>query len=958
MKKIAATLLTFSVIFIILVPCYAADKNISWTDEELTFMNRHPVIRVGVDEGFVPFEFIGDTGEHKGIAADYLSLISEITGLTFEVVIGDNWSETYEMALAGEVDLLAAIGKTPEREKNFLFSDPYCFFKRVIVTRETDTDITDMKDLEGLTVAVQRGSSHHSYLLSYPKINLSLYDTAEAALSAVATGSEKAHIGNLTSVNYLAHLNGLTNLRYVAFEAEKQQAIHMAVNKKFPELVGILNKALQAIPEKERLAINSEWMDLDNKIDYGPIIRIVTIFGAVVVVALFVSFFWVIRLKKEIKQRKQIQADLEIEKQKSDEANEFKSIFLARMSHEIRTPLNAITGMSYLLKKTDLSVTQRMYIDCIVQASNHMLSIINDILDFSKIEAGKVEPDVASFSLDHLIQDVVNIVSYKIEEQNIAFHLVKEPNVPNWFFGDSKRIEQILLNILNNAVKFTNAGEVSLSVRLVAKENDIHYISFTVKDTGIGMTEEQISRLFKPFVQVDSSISRRFGGTGLGLTIVKSLVDLMGGEIKVFSTPNEGSTFIIRLPLTVDGEKEELSAKTMSGKSLEDFKTLVLEKITESIPVIEGYLKGFGMQSEFTGSESSAMSILEGANNKRNGAFDLLIIDVNTAAEETFRFVEAIKRNSKIIYPPKILVFLPMNRVDLFERLDKHGIDMGISKPIIPSVLLNGILDVLKLREMPKTSVSLREEDDSHKPLKSYYILLAEDNKTNRMMVTSLLQKEGIECIIAEDGKEAVEQFKQHQEKIKLVLMDLHMPVMNGYEASREIRKMSEDIPIVAMTADVIPGVREKCAECGIRHYISKPLNPERFIQMMKEMVIEKDEAVTEDIRVLDQAAGLRNMGEDKSLYLQVLNEYYHENQDTTGKIGLALKEKRYKDAAQMAHKIKSSTGSIGAKSLYDVAAALQKAIQNEKMEEVKPLYDRFALYLSKLLEEIKGIQI
>ena len=163
------------------------------------------------------------------------------------------------------------------------------------------------------------------------------------------------------------------------------------------------------------------------------------------------------------------------------------------------------------------------------------------------------------------------------------------------------------------------------------------------------------------------------------------------------------------------------------------------------------------------------------------------------------------------------------------------------------------------------------------------------------MIVTSLLQKEGIECIIAEDGKEAVEQFKQHQEKIKLVLMDLHMPVMNGYEASREIRKMSEDIPIVAMTADVIPGVREKCAECGIRHYISKPLNPERFIQMMKEMVIEKDEAVTEDIRVLDQAAGLRNMGEDKSLYLQVLNEYYHENQDTTGKIGLALKEKRYK---------------------------------------------------------------
>jgi two-component system sensor histidine kinase/response regulator len=230
---------------------------------------------------------------------------------------------------------------------------------------------------------------------------------------------------------------------------------------------------------------------LDTDIDYRPIIRILSIIGALIAVVLSVSFFWIVRLKKEIRRRKQIQLDLEKAKHEADEANEFKSSFMARMSHEIRTPLNAITGMSYLLKKTEITLTQSMYIDRIIQAANSMLSIINDILDFSKIEAGKVELEITSFSLDQVIQDVVNIVSYKINEQGIGFRLSKDPLVPNWFFGDSKRIEQVLLNVLNNAVKFTSKGEVSLDIRLMAKENDKYHISFTIKDTGIGMTEEQ-----------------------------------------------------------------------------------------------------------------------------------------------------------------------------------------------------------------------------------------------------------------------------------------------------------------------------------------------------------------------------------------------------------------------------------------------------------------------------------
>ncbi|HQI16605.1 MAG TPA: transporter substrate-binding domain-containing protein, partial [Bacillota bacterium] len=403
MRKLFALLFVLLImISIIITPTYGEGSVIDWTEDELAFMKEHPVIRLGVDPGFVPFEFIDEDGEYKGIAADYLSLISKKTGLQFEVVKGLTWPEAYDMALAGDIDALPAIGKTEDREKNFFFSEPYYYFKRVIVTRDSDTNISGMEDLQGLTVAVQRNSSHHSYLLSFPKINLSLYDSLEAALTAVATGAETAFIGNLATTNYLIRSNGLTNLRFVSFEAEKQQALYFAVRKDWPQLVSIFNKAMDTITENEKNAINQKWIDLETDIDYGPIIRILTIIGAFVGVVLAVSFFWIARLRKEIRQRKQIQIDLEKAKREADAANEFKSSFMARMSHEIRTPLNAITGMAYLLKKTEISLTQSMYIDRITQSANNMLSIINDILDISKIEAGKVELEITSFSMDQV----------------------------------------------------------------------------------------------------------------------------------------------------------------------------------------------------------------------------------------------------------------------------------------------------------------------------------------------------------------------------------------------------------------------------------------------------------------------------------------------------------------------------------------------------------------------------
>jgi len=944
--SILTKLVLVQVIFLIIsaIPVFSSEKSIRWSEDELNFMEKHPVIRMGVDSMFVPFEFIDQNGEYKGIAADYIDLISKKTGLRFEIVKGLSWPEVYEKALAGEVDVLPVVGKTYDRQKYFLFSEPYYYYKRVIVTRDTDTGISGIEDLKGSTVAVQRNSSHHSYLLSYPEINLSLYDSVESALTAVATGTEKAFIGNLASTNYLIRMNGLTNLRFVSFEAEKQHSLHFAVRKDWPELVSIINKALNSISVSEKLAITNKWVELETDLDYRPIIRIAAIAGSLTAVVLIVSFFWIARLRKEIKRRKQIQLDLEKAKHEADKANNFKSLFMARMSHEIRTSLNAIIGMAYLMRKTELSLTQNMYIERIQQAANNMLSIIDDILDFSKIEAGKAGLDIVSFSLDQVIRNVVNIVSYKIDEQGISFSFTKDPRLPDWFLGDPRRIEQILLNVLNNAAKFTEKGEVSLDVRLLAKEKDKYHIEFIVKDTGIGMTEEQLGRLFRPFEQGDASIGRKFGGSGLGMSIVKSLMDMMGGEIEVFSTPGEGSTFVLRISLRIDRDKETASARAAADKQLKDIKVLILENSGESINLIGSYLKSCGMQCEITSSELSAISTLEAVNGYFSRPFDLLIIDYETPAEGGFNFIEKLRKNSRIISFPKVLMILPMMKNELFDRLKEYGVDAAIEKPVIPSVLIDSIMDIFGLK-----AVSPAGAYDNVSPVgtdRPYRVLLVEDNGTNQLIAEPLLKQAGIETITASNGKEAVELYLKYKNSIDMILMDLHMPAMDGYEAAEKIRQVSADVPIAALTADVVEGIREKCEQYGMSYLISKPFNPDRFIQTVKDILSDRSSRI-----ILDMQQGIRNMGNNAELYQQVLEKYRNENRDTLEKLDLAVREKRFADAAEIVHRIKSSSGSIGARPVYETAVALQKALEKENEKEILPLYTKFSDFLRRLLE-------
>ena len=940
-----------------LVASFASAQELKLTDEEKAFLERHRVIRVGVDPSFVPFEFIDTDGGYKGIAADYVRIIERKLGIRFEVAKGLTWPEAYSKALAGELDVLPAISQTPERERYFLFSSPYYNFKRVIVTRTSQTGINDIEDLYGKTVAVQRNSSHHSYLTGHPAINLSLYDSVETALTSVANGTETAFVGNLATTHFLIKSTGLTNLKFVSFEAEKQQAIHFAVRKDWPELVSILDKTLATFTQEERLAIHSKWIDLGAERDLGPIIRNLLIAGSAVFLILLVSLCWIWILKREVARRKKIQEDLELAKLEAEAANNVKSGFMARMSHEVRTPLNAINGMAYLLKKSELAPTQKMYVDRIIQSSNTMLSIINDILDFSKIEAGKVELEHISFNIDNVLQNVIDIVSYKIEEQRIGFSLTKDPRLPNFFFGDPRRIEQVLINLINNAAKFTEFGTISFDVRMKARKASTCLLLFTIEDTGIGMTEEQANKLFEPFSQGDASINRRFGGTGLGLAIVKNLLDMMGGEIQVYSAEGRGTTFIIQVELEVDAAIEEEHRKRIASSYFRNIKTLVLEKTGANMNLIDSYLSSFGMECEITTSETSALSMLETANDKFSKPFDLLIIDYETPEEKAFSFVDKMRVNPRIAKMPAVIVLLPMMREDLFDRTEEHGIKMALGKPVIQSVLFNAIQEIFRLKAVSSVGGETQDKKEQvvEEEMKTSLgtILVVEDNKTNQLIAKSLLEQEGYSIILADDGDKGVAAFREHSGEISLVLMDLHMPVLNGYDASLRIKEIAPAVPIIALTADVVDGVREKCEQHGITDYISKPFDPEGFVRKVVETVGSRPLHVPKEKGILDRAVGLRFMGNNEALYKTVLSEYARENSTLVRDLDAAVEAGQFDDAAKMVHKVKSSSGSIGATALQETARDLQRALEDADGEKIRELHGAFSRQMKTLLEEI-----